>query len=194
MLPAGVKTQTTGPKGHGRPGRTGLGDRANGRRVTERRESFLSLPPPLCRRPAAVPAQHRRVKVFVSRLSLSLSLSLSPFTHRRADHDLRPRPQRDRLGREAQAADHQSHAHVRELRQLADHARDLDRELARGRENEAVRRRNVPWPVQEALQEGEREGGRLAGPRDGGAGDVAAQKGERDAGGLSEKGKWRGVG
>ena len=144
-------------------------------------------PEPLCRPPRPpVPAQRRRVNffIFVGRHPLSPLSRKNNHTHRRGDHDLRAGPQGDRLCAQAQAAHHQGDPDVRELRQLAHHARDLDRQFPGGREDEAVRGRQVTGAVEQAFQEGQREGGGLAGAGDGGAGDVPAQQGERDAGGL----------
>lgn len=134
-------------------------------------------PEPLCRPPRPpVPAQRRRVNffIFVGRHPLSPLSRKNNHTHRRGDHDLRAGPQGDRLCAQAQAAHHQGDPDVRELRQLAHHARDLDRQFPGGREDEAVRGRQVTGAVEQAFQEGQREGGGLAGAGDGGAGDVPA--------------------
>ena len=84
------------------------------------------------------------------------------------------------------AVDH-GRAQVGELAKVAERLLDLQRQLARGLEDEAAQR---PVPA-EALQDRQGEGGRLAGAGLGGADDVAAGEHERD--GLHLDGRGLGV-
>ena len=118
-------------------------------------------------------------------------------THRRRDDDFGLGPQVARLRLQRQPAHRERRPDVRELREGADHRVHLRRELARRLEDQDVRR-GQPAPAraaaaaaaaeeQEALEEREGERGGLARAGDGGARDVAAEEGQRDARGLTGK-------
>lgn len=62
---------------------------------------------------------------------------------------------------------------------------NLDGELARGSQDEGIGGCMGAGAVQQSLQEGEREGSRLAAPRHGAAADVAAHQGQGNHGCLA---------
>lgn len=122
-------------------------------------------------------------------------------THRRRDDDLGLGPQVARLRLQRQPADGQRRPDVREPRERADHRVDLRRELSRRLQDQHVSRRQpaaagsttaAAAEEQQALEEREGERGGLARSRDGGAGDVAAEEGQGDAGGLDREKKRKG--
>jgi hypothetical protein len=65
----------------------------------------------------------------------------------------------------------------------------LHRQLPGGRQHQDVGGRQTAVAVEQALQQGERKGGGLAGPRDRGAGDVAPRQRQRDARRLDGRGR-----